>query len=89
MSVETDYGDVILVNKKLREQRIGWDKERLALWSQPDPKWHTKNAEESEVREYWFATAFHLRKLIEIEPSNEAAKMRLQVAETNLKKINK
>lgn len=39
--------------------------------------------------EQWFAAAFHLRKLIEIEPSNQSAKNRLQVAETNLKKINK
>jgi eukaryotic-like serine/threonine-protein kinase len=84
-SVKADGSDLILINNKLLEERIARDRELLAKWSQPDPKWHSQNAEESEVGEQWFAAAFHLRKLIEIEPSNEAAKKRLQVAETNLK----
>lgn len=52
---------------------------------QPFPIWHKEKATEAELNDNYFSAAFHLRKLIEIEPSNKAAKMRMQVAEYNLK----
>ena len=84
-SLESDKKNVYLVNNALRAKRIASDKAKLAKWAKPDPVWHLDQADESEKNNQWFAAAFHLRKLIEIKPSNAAAKKRLQVAEKYLK----
>ena len=87
-SVEFDKsygGGVVLINNKLRDERIARDREKLARWAKPDPQWHLVQATESEKANQWFAVAFHLRKLLEIEPANEDAKKRLQIADGKLK----
>jgi tricorn protease-like protein len=85
-SVDFNESDVVLINNKMRNERIAGDQEKLARWAKPDPQWHLFQATESEKANQWFAVAFHLRKLLEIEPANEDAKKRLQIAENNLKK---
>jgi WD40 repeat protein len=84
-SLESYDKKVYLFDNLLYANRIASDKAKLAKWAKPDPVWHLNQANESEKNNQWFAAAFHLRKLIEIEPSNVAAKKRLQVAENNLK----
>ena len=83
--MESDDKNIYVVDIDLRAKQIASDKPKLAKWTKPDPVWHLDQANEFEKNNQWFAAAFHLRKLIEIEPSNMAAKKRLQFAENNLK----
>jgi hypothetical protein len=80
-----DGGNVVLINNKLREERIAMDKKKLARWAKPDSKWHLSQATDSENNKQWFAATFHLRKILEIEPNQEDIKKRLQVAESKTK----
>jgi WD40 repeat protein len=67
------------------KDRLEQDNAFLASLAKPDPKWHIQNAEDSEKNKQYFVAAFHLRKLIEIEPNNETAKKRLEFIENKLK----
>jgi WD40 repeat protein len=80
-------GAIILINNNLRKEQITRDIENLAQWAKPSSKWHADNADNSEMENQWFAAAFHLRKFIELNPSNEEFKRRLQVAEEKLKQV--
>ena len=74
-----------VINQRLRNSRLGRETFLLNKWAKPNPKWYSQNAKIAEENKKWFAAAFHLRKLIELRPKNEATKKRLQIVENNLK----
>lgn len=86
-TVEIKDGALNLTNNNLRKEQITRDIENLAQWAKPSSKWHADNATISEMKNKWFAAVFHLRKFIDLNPSNEEFKRRLQVAEEKLKQV--
>lgn len=84
-SLQKEGNDVVLINNQLREERVARDREKIARWAKPDPNWHFAQAEESEKNQLWFATVFHLKKILEIDPENLNVKKRLATAEAKLK----
>jgi hypothetical protein len=71
--------DFIAVQKR-RQARERAFLERLA---RPDPAYHCQHAEQYEKSGDLFAAAFHLRRLLRIEP-NEAVRKRLAAVESKL-----
>jgi len=51
---------------------------------EPKPEWHREQATECEKQSNWFAAAFHLRRLVTLEPNDTDVKVRLTFAEKKI-----
>ena len=76
---------VDLINNSLLENQLSKDKVKLTSWAKPDSNWHKNQADISEKNNYWFAAAFHLKKLKEINPSIFKEDQRLENILSKLK----
>jgi WD40 repeat protein/tRNA A-37 threonylcarbamoyl transferase component Bud32 len=85
LQIEMQDYRVDLINNLLLQNRLSKDKLKLQSWAKPDSNWHKNQADISEKNNYWFAAAFHLKKLKEINPSIFKEDQRLENILSKLK----
>jgi hypothetical protein len=73
--IEEGQIKVVLIEEQKRQQAR--DRAFLERLARPDPAYHRQRAEQYETSDDLFAAAFHLRRLLLIEPKDASVRQRL------------
>jgi WD40 repeat protein len=73
--------DFLEAEKRQQEE----DRAMLERLARPDPEYHRYHADQFEKSGEYFAAAFHLRRLLRIDPKDDSVRKRLAAAEAQAK----